>query len=118
MKMDEKRYEELIEAGKLFKLNLPSKFEDFQSGNGEGIWAVVDDPDLQQRLDDDEVIEQFVAYAANNSVYYPNITVGTPVIARQRGGNTRPIAEWEFLVDSAEADKNRIEILKKLGVSE
>ena len=106
--------DELGETLGYFKLNLPSSMEDFQNNNGEGIWAVVKDSKLKAQLDNDEVVDHFVAFACNDSCYYPQIKCGSAIMASQRGGDKRPIAEWEFLTGSKDAEKNRKDTIKKV----
>ena len=112
-KISESRVALAGEAIGYFKLNLPSKFEDYQSGNGEGIWAVVLTKKEKVMVDDETNTEPFFAYAANDSCYYPELVCGSRIFAEPRGGN-RPIAVWENLTGSKEAEKNAEDTLDKI----
>ena len=110
--------EELNAMGEdYFKLNLPDTFENYQSGNGEGIWAVCNPKD-RLALRADMKKGQFIAFACNDSFYYPGkIVIGSPILAEHRGEN-RPVACWDDLDDTKEAAVNKMELLKKIGISE
>lgn len=96
------------------KVNLPPTFEEYQSGNGEGIWALTESKEVYDKWDADEAKGQFVAYAANDSVYYPDLKCGCPVLCEFRGGN-RPVAVWDNLHGTKEAATNQKKVMKKLG---
>jgi len=102
----------LGETLKYFKLNIPASFEDYQSGNGEGIWAVVKTAELKKQVDDDS-IEIFTAYAANSSFAYPDIQYGSAIKAEIRN-DCRPVAVWEDLVNSKEALVRSVKVKDKL----
>lgn len=117
--MDEyqdKTIEQISEIGEsigYFRLNLPSDFKSYQWGYGEGIYAVCSNED-KEKLDANEDGFQFIAWAANNSVYYPGrIMCGTPILAEARG-KKRPVAVWDDLQGTREASENREKILDEL----
>jgi hypothetical protein len=95
-----------------FKLNLPSTLKTYVSGNGEGIFAVVDSVLLKSKIDNDTA-DVFSAYAANDSVYYPHITCGTKILCEIRKGK-RPVAVWAGLENKENANDLRKKTLAKL----
>jgi len=88
----------------LIKVNLPAHFEEYQHGNGEGIWAIPADKEGANLARSD---------TSNNSYYYPKIKWGTRVLYETRGEN-RPVAVWDDLRDTKEAPKHREETLKRI----
>jgi len=112
--LSEAEMQELAQTTGHFKLNIPSSFENYQSGNGEGIWALVKTAELKEKVDNDTA-GVFVAYAANTSFAYPDIVFGAEVRAEIRKGQ-RPVAIWEYLTNREEAavrDKKVKQILIK-----
>jgi hypothetical protein len=95
-----------------FKLNLPDSIGNYSSGNGEGIWALTDKATKKQ-MDADKEHGQFVAWACNDSFYYPNIRYGTAILCEFRGVN-RPVAVWDNLSGTKQARKNKERVVKKL----
>lgn len=100
-KISEKQMEELSKITGYFKLNLPADFKGYQQGNGEGIWAVCLKKD-KQKLDSNISKGQFIAWASNDSIYYPEICCGSEILAEFRGKN-RPVAVWDDLHGTKEA---------------
>jgi|GEM_PF-4032941 len=97
------------------KVNLPSTLNDYHNGNGEGMFAVVTNPEDKAKYDADCTSGLFIAILDNDSIYYPHLNAGTPVVCEYRGKN-RPTACWNLLGNNKEAEKNRQEVLKQLGV--
>lgn len=96
-----------------FRLNLPADFGSYQRGNGEGIFAVCEKED-KEFLDRGASGRQFIAWAANESVYYPGrIMCGTAILAEMRGAN-RPVAVWDDLQGTREAPDNKDKILDEV----
>jgi len=104
-KITEEMVSELGEKNGYFRVNLPSTFKTYQTGNGEGIWAVALTKELTDKIEKAE-IKQFYAYAANDSIYYPELVCGSRILAETRGDN-RAVAVWENLTNSNEAEKNK-----------
>lgn len=109
--------EELDKLGAdYFHLNLPDTIENYQSGNGEGVWAVCRPKDRQD-LRYDKKEGQFIAFSCNDSVYYPGeIVIGSAILAEHRGEN-RPVACWDDLKGTKDAAVNKMKLLKKMGIS-
>jgi len=94
-KISEKKVANLGDSIGYFKLNLPNDETSYISGNGEGVWAVVDDKELKEKISNDKV-DVFEAYIANDSVYYPGLVCGSKVQAEVRKGR-RPVAVFSDL---------------------
>lgn len=115
---DERKNKTVEEVSKMgesigyFRLNLPSDFKSYQRGNGEGIYAVCSKED-KEKLDADENGFQFIAWAANNSIYYERIVCGSSILMEARG-RKRPVAVWDDLQGTKEAPENREKILDQL----
>ncbi len=56
------------------KGNLPDSWEKYGSGNGEGIWIVVDS-ETKRAHDADKGEGTFFAFLANHSIYHPELNV-------------------------------------------
>lgn len=115
-KISGKKVEELGNRIGYFKLNLPADFKSYQKGNGEGIWAVCMEED-KKTLDLDAYQGQFIAWAANDSFYYPEIYYGSEILAEFRG-KKRPVAVWDDLQGTKNAAENRKRIMKRLKSTE
>jgi hypothetical protein len=114
MDLKDKTEKELNALGEdYFKLNLPESIESYSTGNGEGIWALTDKA-TKKELDEDKKQGQFIAWACNDSVYYPHIKYGSAILCEFRGG-FRPVAVWDNLSESKDAEKNRKNLLKQKG---
>jgi hypothetical protein len=81
----------------MFKLNLPSSRENFESGNGEGVWACTDNPTLE-RLNKDGTGGIYFARVLNDSVYYPTLKCDT-IVAMEMRGDKRPVALYDELIE-------------------
>ena len=88
-----------------FKVNLPSTKEDYESGSGEGVWAVVKDQETYNELKSNKDTGTFHVYIANDSVYYPHLTCGSRVLVKH-GGKKRHIAVFSKLSGTQHAEKN------------
>ena len=112
--ISEERVEKLGQDPGYFKLNLPASMENYFSGNGEGIWAVCSAED-KKKFDRDCSEGQFIAWAANDSVYFPGeVVYGSAILAEFRG-EKRPVAVWDDLRGTKEAAQNRKEVMSKLS---
>jgi len=113
--LDEEQMTKFGEEFGFFKVNLPSTFEDYQRGNGEGMWAVaLNKGDGETANYEGPEKKQFYAYMANDSTYYPNLVYGKRVLAETRGEN-RCVAVWDGLVGSEDAEKNKEEVFEKMN---
>ena len=110
----EEKVAELGEANGYFKLNLPDTFEKYQSGNGEGIWAVALTKELTDKIDKGSV-KQFNAYAANDPMYYPHLKCGSRILSETRGRDFRPVAVWDNLSNSKDTPGNKEEMFRKMA---
>lgn len=97
----------------MFKVNLPSNEKDYETANGEGIWAFACTyEDLDKVMDDSYHGRAFVV-ALNDSFYYPGLINYEDVLEVQCNGNKRPtitlekIKELSKLTDPEE-NKNSI----------
>lgn len=82
--MDKSRMTERI------KVNLPLNEQDYLSGNGEGVWVLVDCK-TKQLHDTDAVGGRYVGILDNDSVYYPGLKHGTEIAFEMRS-EFRPVA--------------------------
>jgi len=74
------------------KVNLPLTEEDYQSGNGEGVWVIVDNKTKADYYHD-AYGPGFVGMLANDSFYYPGLCCGDSVEFEMRG-DKRPVADY------------------------
>ena len=81
------------------KVNLPASPEAYESGNGEGVWVLVD-PRTKEAHDIDATGGVYFGILDNDSVYYPGLNHGEPIPFEMRG-DKRPVtpiawlAEWQ-----------------------
>ena len=75
------------------KVNLPLTEQDYLSGNGEGVWMLVD-RETKMAHDIDAVGGRYVGILDNDSVYYPGLNAGAEIIFEMRG-EFRPVAILE-----------------------
>ena len=81
------------------KVNLPASSEAYESGNGEGVWVLVD-PRTKKAYDSDATGGVYFGILDNDSVYYPGLNHGEPIPFEMRG-DKRPVtpiawlAEWQ-----------------------
>lgn len=86
------------------KVNLPEDEDAYQSGNGEGVWVIVDD-ETKKLHDDDK--ENIIAKGIldNDSWYYQGLYAGVEISFELRGKN-RPVVSYQWLRENyGEADK-------------
>jgi hypothetical protein len=80
------------------QVNFPDTEENFKSGNGEGMWVLVD-KETKRAYDADATGGSYKGVLDNNSWYYPGLTVGTVVPFEMRGEH-RPVADYQWLVQN------------------
>lgn len=79
------------------KVNVPASLENYNSGNGEGMWAL----GTQEFIDDyknDVSGTRHIVKLMNKSVYYPELAHGAEVVVEMRGNN-RPVVVYSQLED-------------------
>ena len=59
----------------LIKINLPKTKEEYETGNGEGVWAIVDE-ECKKAYDADEYGTQYIGILDNDSILYPHMIHG------------------------------------------
>lgn len=79
-------------AEKYIKVNIPLTEEDYQTGNGEGVWVEVDEA-TREAYDKDITGSRYKGVLANDSLYYPGIGCGD-VIEFEMRGDCRPVADF------------------------
>lgn len=84
------------------KMNFPLTAEAFASGNGEGMWVLVDQ-ETKEAHDADATGGHYIGILDNDSVYYPGLNHGEVVHFEMRG-ECRPVA----LFDGFLAERNRL----------
>lgn len=98
------------ESEKCIQVNLPSTAEDFENGNGEGMFACATEETYQEWDSNGEGIH-FVKLL-NDSVYYPGLSWGT-IIPVELRGKDRPVALLEELQHHY-GDSKRDEVIQFL----
>ena len=98
-KISEERVVELGDSIGYFKVNLPNTKESYHSGNGEGVWAVVEDKDIYDKYNNNELKNPFYVFIANDSIYYPYLICGSRVLVEPKG-DKRPVAVWDKLTQT------------------
>ena len=84
------------QAGKHYiQCNLPLTEEDYRSGNGEGVWVIVDS-ETKQAYDQDAEGSGYRGILDNDSYNYPGLCHGEEVEIEMRGEN-RPVIPLSFL---------------------
>lgn len=71
-------------------VNLPSTLEDYESGNGEGCWALFSPADFADAYETEKAGGRYPVYLLNSSFYHPSLTWGTLIYVEMRGGY-RPV---------------------------
>ena len=77
------------------KANIPPTEEDYQIGNGEGCFFIVDDR-AKAAYDTDEAGTMYEGILANDSLYYPGLNCGEKLPLEMRGSK-RPVVPLEAL---------------------
>lgn len=87
------------ECTEYIKVNLPGSEDSYTTGNGEGVWVLVD-PRTKEAHDSDATGGVYFGILDNDSVYYPGLNHGEPIPFEMRG-DKRPVtpiawlAEWQ-----------------------
>jgi hypothetical protein len=79
----------------LIKINLPKTKEEYETGNGEGVWAIVND-ECKKAYDADEYGTQYIGILDNDSILYPHMIHGDGVIIEMRGTH-KPVVPYDYL---------------------
>ena len=82
------------------KVNLPETENDYKDGNGECVWALVDDT-CKKAYDNDSDGCTFIGILCNGSIYYPHLAHGMAVVIEMRG-EKRPVVPLGFLTNYVE----------------
>lgn len=86
---------EATEIKDMFKVNLPSTYENYINGNGEGVWACGDEK-TKLAYDNDVSGGIYFVMILNDSGYYPDLTNKTIIPVEMRG-EKRPTAIFDEL---------------------
>lgn len=81
----------------LIRMNLPNTLEEFQSGNGEGVFVWVDE-ETKADYDRDATGGSYIGVLDNYSYVYSGLMPGMLIRFEMRGEN-RPVADWNFIQD-------------------
>ena len=86
------------------KINLPDSRESYESGNGEGCWAIIEGAaatayEEDGRYDPETGAGLYKAILDNDSWYYPGLVHGTEVPIEMRGPS-RPVVPIAWLADN------------------
>ena len=81
------------------KINVPETEEDYLRGNGEGMWALVDEETKKAHDDDNVTGGGYQAELDNDSFYWPGLEHGQIVPIEMRG-DKRPVVpyNWVFAI--------------------
>lgn len=93
---DQIKIEEPYDKDKLFKVNLPFTESEYETGNGEGVWAITNNASLEIINDTKSINEFVLVRILNDSIYYNNLSFGDYIIVETRG-EKRPVANYEIL---------------------
>lgn len=74
------------------KVNLPLTEHEYQNGNGEGVWVLVD-KETKRALDEDATGKGYIGILDNDSFYYPGLNAGELFPFEMRGEH-RPVADY------------------------
>lgn len=74
------------------QINLPLTEQDYQSGNGEGVWVKVE-PAIRRAYDADTIGPGYFGILDNDSLYYPGLACGDMIPFEMRG-ECRPVANY------------------------
>ena len=89
------KYGMLIDGEYYVKVNLPGDRDSYESGNGEGVWAVVDE-ETCRAYDAEADGGSYRGILANDSIYYPGLNCGTEISFEMRG-EMRPVVDIDWL---------------------
>jgi len=113
-KLAAKELDALAKKHSYIKINLPEDIQSYRQGNGEGVWAVVLEPEDLAKYKNNASSGQFIAVACSDSFYFPGeIVCGSKVLCEFRG-EKRPMAVWDDLQGTKDAADNRNKIMKKV----
>lgn len=91
-------YLDITEMTEHIKVNLPLTEADYNTGNGEGVWVLVN-AETKRDYDADLSGGGYIGILDNDSVYYPGLMAGT-VFPFEMRGDKRPVADYHsFLVN-------------------
>lgn len=95
------------------KVNLPYNKSGYESGNGEGVWVLVDF-ETKAAHDNNEVTADpsYHGILDNDSVYYPKLKCGAELYFEMRG-NMRPVVPLDFLNDKGRITEQELNELKR-----
>lgn len=79
------------------KVNFPATRDDWEHGNGEGMWVLVGN-EVKALYDSDFDGGTFYGTLDNDSWYYPGLSHGTEVPFDMRG-ECRPVADYDWLAE-------------------
>lgn len=97
------------------KVNFPLTESDFNSGNGEGMWVLVD-PETKKAHDEDAAGGTYFGVLDNDSVYYPGLDHGTVVPFEMRG-EKRPVADFHgFLAKlNGISQEEKVDLIRRIA---
>ena len=77
------------------KANLPANEESYKTGNGEGVFVLVDDQ-TKKAYDDDKTGSGYSGILDNDSLYFKGLKHGE-VIPLEMRGELRPVVPYTWL---------------------
>jgi len=86
----EKQIKKLVDKFGYIKVNLPENGKGYNSGNGEGVWAVActkEDNKVSISEFTTDYKKEFYVFICNSSLYHPKLEWGSKVRCENRGSN-------------------------------
>ena len=99
----------------LLKVNLPHTQEEYEAGNGEGVWVEVSSDVLASLDSGNSCGEIFKGRMPNDSIYYPALKYDEEILFISRG-EYRPVAVYNGFLDnmSSISIEERMEYIRKI----
>lgn len=85
------------ECTEYIKVNLPASSEAYESGNGEGVWVLVNEH-VKAAYDRDATGGYYFGILDNDSCYWPGLDHGAAIPFEMRGKN-RPVVPYKWLAE-------------------
>jgi len=83
---------------KYIKINIPENEESYNSGNGEGVWVLVD-AKAKKAYHTDEEGTSYSGILDNDSIFYSGLVAGV-IIPFEMRGDKRPVVPFKWLTEN------------------
>lgn len=97
------------------KVNLPLTKQEYEDGNGEGVWVEVDEK-TRQAYDENATGSGYSGILSNDCINYPGLKCGTVIPFEMRGDN-RPVADYHGFLAGRErlTEEKRTAVIHKVA---